>query len=169
MVAKLEGRTRKCWLCARRLRLRVRAAERARVARELHDGVVQSLVAVEMQLAALRHKAFTDPGHVLEEVALAQQVVRREILNVRGLMDQLRPVDLPSSELVDTLAEIVDRFRRETTISASFLADAQEVTLHLVFAPSWSASSRRPSSTSGDTARQPRSSYGSFEGMDTVS
>lgn len=110
----------------RRLRSRVRAAERASVARELHDGVIQSLLAVDMQLTALRRSTLTDPGPTIER---AQQVVRREIVNMRELMDRIRPVELCSSELVDTLAEIVDRFRRETIISASFLAEAQEVTL----------------------------------------
>ena len=31
--------------------------ERARVARELHDGVIQSLIGVEMRLEALRNQA----------------------------------------------------------------------------------------------------------------
>jgi len=40
-----------------RLRRRAGAAERARVARELHDGAVQSLIAVEMQVNVLRRQA----------------------------------------------------------------------------------------------------------------
>ena len=40
-----------------RLRRRAGAAERARFARELHDGAVQSLIAVEMQVDVLRRQA----------------------------------------------------------------------------------------------------------------
>ena len=38
----------------RRLRSRVGAIERARVARELHDGVIQSLIGLEMKVQVLR-------------------------------------------------------------------------------------------------------------------
>jgi signal transduction histidine kinase len=40
-----------------RLRRRAGAAERARFARELHDGAVQSLIAVEMQVDVIRLSA----------------------------------------------------------------------------------------------------------------
>jgi hypothetical protein len=40
-----------------RLRARVGAIERARMARDLHDGVIQSLIGLEMQIAALRREA----------------------------------------------------------------------------------------------------------------
>ena len=43
----------------RRLRLRAGALERARFARELHDGAVQSLIAVEMQVDVLRRQSAT--------------------------------------------------------------------------------------------------------------
>ncbi len=41
----------------RRLRERAGALERARFARELHDGAIQSLIAVEMQLDVLRRQS----------------------------------------------------------------------------------------------------------------
>ena len=44
-------------LLLRRLRLRAGAVERARFARELHDGAVQSLIAVEMQVDVLRRQS----------------------------------------------------------------------------------------------------------------
>ena len=46
----------------RRLRLRAGALERARFARELHDGAVQSLIAVEMQVDVLRRQSAKDSG-----------------------------------------------------------------------------------------------------------
>src|SRR5438552_18978028 len=40
----------------RRLRSRAGAVERARVARELHDGVIQSLVGLEMRMDVLKRE-----------------------------------------------------------------------------------------------------------------
>ena len=45
----------------RRLRSRAIAAERARIARELHDGPIQSLLAVDMELAVVRRRAAESP------------------------------------------------------------------------------------------------------------
>ncbi len=49
-------------LLLRRLRLRAGAVERARFARELHDGAVQSLIAVEMQVDVLRRQSAIKPA-----------------------------------------------------------------------------------------------------------
>ena len=45
-----------------RLRTRATESERARVARELHDGAIQALFGVEMKVHALRRRADTDPA-----------------------------------------------------------------------------------------------------------
>lgn len=111
------------------LRSRIQRAERARVARELHDGVIQSLVAVEMRLAALRRMTLTDPEEVFKTLAQAQQDVRHEIFAVRQLMEQIKPIELSSKELLAYLAEIVDKFQRETAISASFVSEFEQVSL----------------------------------------
>src|SRR5207344_1944246 len=41
----------------RRLRSRASAVERARVARELHDGAIQALFGIEMKIEALRRRS----------------------------------------------------------------------------------------------------------------
>jgi len=63
-----------------RLRRRAGAAERARFARELHDGAVQSLIAVEMQVDVLRRQAETTPAVVGGELGRIQGMLREEVL-----------------------------------------------------------------------------------------
>jgi signal transduction histidine kinase len=112
----------------RRLRSRAGAMERARVARELHDGAIQSLISAEMRVDVLRRRA-ERTGSEAAELAELQQLLRTEVLNLRELMQHMRPVDLTPEQLLDYVAESVDRFRRDTGIEASFVSDLQEVDL----------------------------------------
>ena len=70
-----------------RLRRRASAAERARFARELHDGAVQSLIAVEMQVDVLRRQAEANRP-IDGELGRIQSLLREEVLKLRELMQQ---------------------------------------------------------------------------------
>lgn len=106
----------------RRLRARAGAAERARVARELHDGAIQALFGIEMKIEAMRRESRRTSSNVESELGEIQELLRREVLSLRELMQALRPPELDSSEqLPDILAGLVERFRRESGISARFI------------------------------------------------
>jgi len=111
----------------RRLRLRAGAVERARVARELHDGAVQSLIAVEMQVDVLRRQATSESSRIAGELERIQSLLREEVLKLRELMQQLKSLEIDSRRLVPFLADTVERFQRETGISARFTSDTKEV------------------------------------------
>jgi signal transduction histidine kinase len=112
-----------------RLRTRIEEIERSRVARELHDGVVQSLIGLEMQLDAARRDATRDPASVAKSLEHMQGLLRHEILSLRDLMQQLRPIQVDSRTFIGTLATTVDRFRRNTDIEASFVPELEEIEL----------------------------------------
>jgi signal transduction histidine kinase len=135
-AARVDGRTLR-WLGAltsqlgpalhslyllRRLRTRISAMEQARLARELHDGIIQSLVGLEMQVAVLGREVSAgravDPG-AIERI---QELLHKEVINVRELMQQIRPVEVSRGDLPQHLAEIVERFRRDTGIGARFVS-----------------------------------------------
>ncbi len=116
-------------LLLRRLRLRAGAVERARFARELHDGAVQSLIAVEMQVDVLRRQAPGKPGLVTEELGRIQGLLREEVLKLRELMQQMKTLDVDSKKLLGLLSDTVERFQRETGISARFLSDLDELNM----------------------------------------
>jgi signal transduction histidine kinase len=105
----------------RRLRSRAGAVERARVARELHDGAIQSLFGMQMKIEALRRRTVT-PEETDEELREVQELLQREVLALRELMQALRPIELETSDqLPDVLASLVERFRRDTSVSARFV------------------------------------------------
>jgi signal transduction histidine kinase len=106
-----------------------KAMDRALVARELHDGAIQSLIGMEVQVDVLRRQAEEQQLAMAGELARIQEMLRGEVLNLRELMQQMKPQDLSPRQLLDFLAEYVDRFWRETGISASFVSDLDEVSL----------------------------------------
>jgi signal transduction histidine kinase len=114
----------------RRLHSRVGVAERARVARKLHDGIIQSLVGFEMQLDVMcRTAGGTVPPATVDQLAAIQRVLGDEIHNVRDLMQLLRPLDVSPKELIPYLSDLVERFEYRTGIQARFVCDVDEITL----------------------------------------
>lgn len=108
---------------------KAKAMDRALVARELHDGAIQSLIGLEVQVDVLRRQAGESAPGMAEELGRIQQMLKEEVLNLRELMRQMKPLDLDPRQLVDFLAESVDKFRREAGISASFVSDLREISL----------------------------------------
>ncbi len=131
----------------RRLRSRAGAIERARVARDLHDGAIQALISVEMQVDVLRRQLASpeksEPGSparaafardgveepVASGLARVQDLLREQVFGLRMLMQQMKPVEFGPGQFLDYLAEMVDRFRRDTGISAQFVTTLEDVQL----------------------------------------
>jgi signal transduction histidine kinase len=110
-----------------RLRIRAGALERARFARELHDGAVQSLIAVEMQVDVLKRQSANNPGLVASELGRIQGLLREEVLKLRELMQQMKSLDVDSRRLLAFIGDTVERFQRETGITARFLTGIDEL------------------------------------------
>ena len=111
----------------RSLRRRAGALERARFARELHDGAVQSLIAVEMQVDVLRRHAASKPEQIPDELGRIQGLLREEVLKLRELMQQMKSLEVDSKRLLPLLGDTVERFQRETGITARFVCDVGEL------------------------------------------
>ncbi|HUY14274.1 MAG TPA: histidine kinase [Terriglobia bacterium] len=113
----------------RRLRSRSRTIERARIARDLHDGVIQSLIALEMQVEVLRRQCAGTCLGAAESIESVRNLLRQEISNLRELMQQLRLDEAAPPQILPCVAEIVDKFRRETGINASFASELEAAAL----------------------------------------
>lgn len=118
-----------------RLQAKAGALERARVARELHDGVIQSLIGVEMQLQVLGGQELLKDTPTGAEVLRLQNVLRDEVLNLRDLMQQMRPAEFDPDELLSHFADMVHQFGRDTGVRARFVTELKEVPLerHVCF------------------------------------
>jgi signal transduction histidine kinase len=112
-----------------RLRSAASANERARIARELHDGVIQSVIGVQIQIAALTRRLTRESPTAASELSRLDATLRQEVVSLRELMQQMKPLDLDPDQLVDALADFVQRFQRETGIAARFVTQLDRVAL----------------------------------------
>ena len=113
----------------RRLRSRAATAERSRVARELHDGVVQSLHGIAFRLYALRTAQQTSGTARTQELLEIQELVQKETTNLRALIRQLEPLDFDPRRLLDFLGRMIDQFRYDTGLAAKFVCDFSDLDL----------------------------------------
>jgi DNA-binding NarL/FixJ family response regulator len=63
--------------------------ERARVARELHDGTIQSLVGVEMEVNVLRRRAEQQKLPIASDLTRVQGLLRSEVLELRDMVSDI--------------------------------------------------------------------------------
>ncbi len=103
------------------------ATERAKMARELHDTAIQSLIGIEMQVDVLRRHSIASP--VATELGRIQELLRHEVLNLRELMQTMRPIDIGPHQLLDFMAGLVERFSRDTGVAVRFVSESHEVPL----------------------------------------
>ena len=113
----------------RRLRTRLQENERARLARELHDGVIQALIGIEMRLDVARRRIQTSPAEAEADVQETQNQLREQVVDVRTLMNQLRPPDVDRTRLLDVLTATTERFHQTTGIEARFDRGVEQLQL----------------------------------------
>ena len=88
--------------------------DRERIAKELHDGAIQSLFAVGMGLEATA--AMTDNDDVVQRIDQASQEVDRVIRDLRNYIFGLRPGILADRQLDQALREMALDFESKTGI-----------------------------------------------------
>lgn len=98
------------------------AEERSRLARELHDGAIQSILGAELQLESLKHRLGAMPD-AQRSVVEVQNILRREAAELRRLVNDTREKALGPERLLKFLSGLLERFQRDTGIVTRFFAD----------------------------------------------
>jgi signal transduction histidine kinase len=112
-----------------RLRSRVSAAERARVARDLHDGVIQSLIGLEMKVDVWRRQAGSADSSTASKLEHIQNALRTEVIELRDLIVRMKTVSVDPKHVLEHLAALVERFQRDSGIAAHFVSEIDEINL----------------------------------------
>ena len=111
----------------RHLRARAIEAERSRISRDLHDGILQTLLSVEIQLDVLRRAVVATPEQGAAALANLQQTVKNESAELRRMVTDMRPVRVQSADLVDLMIGFAERYRNESNLALDVLIDSVEV------------------------------------------
>jgi signal transduction histidine kinase/ligand-binding sensor domain-containing protein len=102
------------------LRYAERLAERARVARELHDTLLQSLAGISLQLGTIAKQAVSNPEKLVSLIREIREKVDICFVEARAKVWTLRSTSLEGAGLAGTLEEFCKRVGALTTASCEF-------------------------------------------------
>lgn len=130
LIHKLEAKSVQLRQANQRLQqlsqrlMEVQEAERAAIARELHDEIGQALTAIKFNAQWLARRT-TGPG--LQKLADCIALADRTLSQVRGIALELRPPQLDQLGLTAALRDLTERMSASAGLNAQFAADTLEV------------------------------------------
>jgi signal transduction histidine kinase len=97
----------------RNLRTHAVESERSRISRDLHDGILQTLLSLIIQLDVLRSKITQDPEKARVEIGNLRNIVQEESEELRRMVTSMRPVRVESADMRELMQGFAERFRSE--------------------------------------------------------
>ena len=101
-------------------------SERKRIARELHDDTIQSLIALSRRIEALRVSEETLPEPAVEHIRALHETTVEVIRSVRRFSQALRPSILDDLGLLPTLEELTTELNLQDGLQAEFWVHGEE-------------------------------------------
>jgi signal transduction histidine kinase len=111
----------------RHMRARAVEAERSRISRDLHDGILQSLLSIEIQMDVLRREAASAPQQAEASLASLQHTVKTESAELRRMVTDMRPVRVQSADLMDLMTGFGERYRNESKLALDLIFESVEL------------------------------------------
>lgn len=103
----------------RKARERALEEERARIARDLHDGLAQSLYFLGLKLDFIRKRVHDAPETAVEELKALKHTVQANIQDVRRTIFALRPIDLAGMGFEPALRKYASEFSEQTGLAVT--------------------------------------------------
>jgi signal transduction histidine kinase len=99
------------------------AAERERLAREIHDTLAQGFTSIVTLAQAIESELDTDPAAARRHAELAARTARDNLTEARAMVAALAPADLAAGSLVDAVRRQADRLAEETGVPVEYEVD----------------------------------------------
>ncbi|MGC1523167.1 MAG: histidine kinase [Steroidobacteraceae bacterium] len=122
---RVAVRTREVERLAEESRYAAIVRERLKIARDLHDTLAHSMMAMLSQIRFLRRLETRDPTAVADELARAEKVAREGLQEARTAITQMRVTAVRETGLGPALANVFERFINHTGLSGEFSADTE--------------------------------------------
>jgi signal transduction histidine kinase len=122
---RVAVRTREVVRLAEESRYAAIVRERLQIARDLHDTLAHSMMAMLSEVRLLRRLQAHDPHSVADELARAEQVAQAGLNEARSAIAQMRVSSVRDIGLGPALSKAVERFKDHTGVQVEFVLDAE--------------------------------------------
>jgi signal transduction histidine kinase len=122
---RVAVRTREVERLAEESRYAAIVRERLKIARDLHDTLAHSMMAMLSEVRLLRKLELHEPGSLREELARAEEVAHEGLNEARTAITQMRVNAVRDTGLGAALGKAFDRFVDRSGLSGEFAADPE--------------------------------------------
>jgi signal transduction histidine kinase len=121
---RVAARTREIERLAEQARYDAVGRERLKIARDLHDTLAHSMMAVLTEIRLLKRLVVAAPESVAEELTRAEQTARQGLQEARAAIAQMRFNPVRDAGLAVALGDLVKQFVERTGIAVDYTSDA---------------------------------------------
>ena len=99
--------------------------ERQRLARDIHDSVIQPYIGLQYRLAAIRNKLQTNGGDVADDIERLFQTTVNEIQGLRGFVRGLKDVEISRDDFLSAVRRFAKQFADDFGIDVSVACNSE--------------------------------------------
>ena len=121
---RVTARTREIERLAEQARYDAVVRERLKIARDLHDTLAHSMMAMLTEIRLLKRLSATNPEAMAEEFTRAEETARQGLKEARAAITQMRFNPVRDAGLAAALNELVKRFVERTGVPVDFRNNA---------------------------------------------